>query len=58
MIKKKVSFNMRLNEDFIEKVREKAEEMQMSVSDYFRQAVLEKFKREEKKYDKDNKNYK
>ena len=58
MAKKKVSFNMRLNEEFIEKIREKAEEMQMSVSDYFRQAVLEKFKREEKKYDKDNKNYK
>ena len=58
MAKKKVSFNMRLNEEFIEKIREKAEEMQMSVSDYFRQAVLEKFKREEKRYDKDNKNYK
>ena len=58
MAKKKVSFNMRLNEDFIEKVREKAEDMQMSASDYFRQAVLEKLKREEKKYDKDNKNYK
>mgnify|MGYP003592672740 FL=1 len=49
MAKKKVSFNMRLNEDFIEKVREKSEESQMSMSDYFRQAVLEKFKREEKK---------
>jgi len=49
MTKKKVSFNMRLNEDFIEKVREKAEEIEMSMSDYFRQAVLEKFKREEKK---------
>ena len=58
MAKKKVSFNMRLNEDFLDKVREKAEEIEMSVSDYFRQAVLEKFKREEKEYDKDNKNYK
>ena len=49
MAKKKVSFNMRLNEDFLDKVREKAEEIEMSVSDYFRQAVLEKFKREEGK---------
>ena len=49
MAKKKVSFNMRLNEDFLDKVREKAEEIEMSASDYFRQAVLEKFKREEKR---------
>ena len=48
MAKKKVSFNMRLNEDFIEKIREKSEESQMSMSDYFRQAVLEKIKREER----------
>ena len=58
MATKEKPFNMRISDNMYNIVKDLSEKNDMSMADYFRQAVMEKIKREEKEYDKDNKNYK
>ena len=54
MATKENPFNMRISDNMYNLVKDLAEKNDMSMADYFRQAVMEKIKREEKEYDKDN----
>ena len=49
MAAKEKPFNMRISESMYNIVKDLAEQNDMSMADYFRQAVMEKIKREEKR---------